>query len=105
MDQKDLTNRFAYHPPKDEETKQQHELVRQLCLTLALQLNEIVPDGREKAYAMTELELVMWWSNAGVARPKVLSLIRDVFAQEASNTRPPSVSSDYHDMGGSGPSS
>jgi len=33
-----------------------------------LELNEIIPDGREKSLAITHLEEVMFWSNAGLAR-------------------------------------
>lgn len=68
MDAKDLDNRFAYHAPRDEETKDAHARVRGMCGNLAFELNKLVPEGREKALAVTHLEEVMMWSNAGIAR-------------------------------------
>lgn len=67
MDEAELHNRFTYHPPTGDKIEK-HQLIRQLCETLAQDLNELVPDGREKSLAMTQLEYVMWWANAGVAR-------------------------------------
>ncbi|MFI6512996.1 hypothetical protein ACIBCT_35805 [Streptosporangium sp. NPDC050855] len=63
----DLDNRFSHHPP-DEEAVTAHETVRRLCRNLAGSLNEMLPEGREKALAITHLEQVMFWSNAAVAR-------------------------------------
>jgi hypothetical protein len=70
MDIYDLENRFAYHTPKDEKTGLTHGDVRAKCLNLAVQLNELVPEGREKSLAITHLEEVMMWANAGIARAK-----------------------------------
>jgi len=64
----DLENRFMFHPASTEEKRNDHTSVRMKCLTLALELNEIIPDGREKSLAITHLEEVMFWSNAGLAR-------------------------------------
>lgn len=64
----DLENRFAFHPAVDEATKTAHADVRDACLYLAYQINELVPDGREKSTAITNLEQVMMWANAGIAR-------------------------------------
>jgi hypothetical protein len=66
--EKDLADRFNYHPPKSEERRQAHQTVREECLLLARQLNGILPDGREKALAVTNLEQVMFWANAALAR-------------------------------------
>ncbi len=68
MDYVDLENRFAYHKPKNEQTTRNHDLVRNLCQDLAEELNEVVPEGREKSLAITHLEQVMMWANAGIAR-------------------------------------
>ena len=64
----DIQKRFKFHPAKDTETQQKHEEVRSRCKSLAIVLNNIVPDGREKALVMTKLEEVMMWANAGIAR-------------------------------------
>lgn len=68
MDVKDLENRFAYHPAKDEDTQIKHGGIRALCLSLAININEIVPECEEKKTAITKLEEVMMWANAGIAR-------------------------------------
>lgn len=64
----DLDNRFSYHAPKDDLTKNAHELVRHECLKLALVIRNTVPAGQEQAVAYTKLEEVMFWANAGIAR-------------------------------------
>ena len=68
MNNVDLTNRFAYHPPRDDAAVAKHETVRGMCLDLALSLDALVPDGREKSLAITNLEQVMFWANGAIAR-------------------------------------
>jgi len=64
----DLSNRFSYHPPKDEETKRAHERVRTYLLQMAEEFSDSLPDGREKALVITKLEEAMFWANAAIAR-------------------------------------
>lgn len=64
----DLGQRFDYHPPRSENRKMQHESVRDECHYLANRLNNMLPDGREKALVVTKLEEVMFWANAALAR-------------------------------------
>lgn len=64
----DIENRFAYHPPKNEETKNEHQLVRDQLKTLAHYWNGNLPEGREKSLAITKLEEAMFWANAAIAR-------------------------------------
>lgn len=64
----ELKNRFRYHAPKDETTKQNHEFIREMCLELAKSISAVVPNGREQALALTKIEEVMFWANAGIAR-------------------------------------
>ena len=68
MDIKDLENRFKFHPANTEEKRNEHTSVREHCLELALFINEKMPEGREKSLAITHLEEVMFWANAGIAR-------------------------------------
>lgn len=68
MDINEIANRFKFHPAKDEETKEKHKTIRDHCGSLAMLINEYVPEGREKALAITKLEEVMMWANAGIAR-------------------------------------
>lgn len=63
----DLANRFAYHAPTGGK-KEKHEAVRKECHDLAIRIAVMVPPGREQATAITKLEEVMMWANAGIAR-------------------------------------
>lgn len=63
-----LEERFAYHPPRDEARIRSHEKVRYHCYKLAATLDELLPDGREKALVITNLEQAMFWGNAALAR-------------------------------------
>lgn len=62
-----INNDFAYHAVTGEQQQKLVE-VRELCRKLAHRLTELVPDGREIALALTSLECVMLWSNAGISR-------------------------------------
>lgn len=64
----DIKNRFGYHPPRSQKRVQDHDSVRKILEDAALQLNLIVPDGREQSLMLTALEEAMFWANAGVAR-------------------------------------
>jgi hypothetical protein len=68
MDRTELVNRFKYHPAVTTDRQNEHNVVRTECLYLARSLNDLVPEGREKALAMTKLEEVMFWANAAIAR-------------------------------------
>lgn len=68
MDPADIVHRFAFHPATTDEKRDAHANVRQQCRQLADVLNAQLPEGREKALAMTHLEEVMMWGNAALAR-------------------------------------
>jgi hypothetical protein len=68
MDPRDIANRFTFHPADTAEKRFAHEDVRAHFLALAEYLNEKLPSGREKSLAITELEKVMFWANAAIAR-------------------------------------
>ncbi|HEY0769778.1 MAG TPA: hypothetical protein VGD31_05545 [Sphingobacteriaceae bacterium] len=68
MDIKDLENRFKFHPAKNDKTAEEHSRIRYSCLDLAKIVNDTVPESREKSLAITHLEQVMMWANAGIAR-------------------------------------
>ena len=67
MDKEDIDNRFMYHAPKPGQPEIYQD-IRTLAKELALEIDEVVPDGREKAIAITKLEEAVFWANAGIAR-------------------------------------
>lgn len=66
----EIAHRFAFHPAATDEKRDAHTSVRQQCRQLADALNSQLPDGREKAVALTKLEEVMFWGNAALARAR-----------------------------------
>jgi hypothetical protein len=64
----DIAHRFAFHAATTEEKRDAHTSIRQECRRLADDLNERLPEGREKSTAITKLEEVMFWANAALAR-------------------------------------
>lgn len=68
MDPEDIADRFDFHPATTEEKRNEHTSIRQACRRLADELNERLPEGREKSLAITHLEEVMFWGNAAIAR-------------------------------------
>jgi hypothetical protein len=65
--QADINNRFTYHAPKPGQPEQ-YQGLREEAKTLAFQIVENVPPGREQALALTHLENAIFWANAGIAR-------------------------------------
>jgi len=63
----DIENRFTYHAPNAEQIKK-YPLIRDEAKYLAYLIEENVPNGREKSLAMTKLEEVVMWANAGISR-------------------------------------
>jgi hypothetical protein len=58
---------FKYHPPKDGQP-QKYEAIRNLAKGLAIALDDLCPESREKALAITNLEQAVMWANASIAR-------------------------------------
>ncbi len=67
MDNAELTNRFTYHPP-DDVRGYDHGTARSIGLRAAYDLNTLLPEGREKALAITKIEEAVFWANASLAR-------------------------------------
>lgn len=70
MTTEDIANRFRFHPAITPGRQDAHEAVRTDCRELAEALNALLPEGREKSLAITNLEQTMFWANAAVARQK-----------------------------------
>lgn len=58
---------FTYHPPVPEMLPKFTD-IREDAKYLAHLIDHLVPDGREKSTALTKLEEVVMWANAGIAR-------------------------------------
>lgn len=68
MSKKDqIENAFTYHPPKGDQPER-YTKIRNVAKELAFLIDECVPDSREKSVAMTNLEQVVMWANAGISR-------------------------------------
>lgn len=67
MDDQELDRRFNYHRP-DAAAQAAHQQVRQGARYLAELLDTVLPEGREKSLAFTNLEQAMFWGNAAIAR-------------------------------------
>jgi hypothetical protein len=65
----DLASRFTYHAPDDLKIET-HTEIRRLGRELAQELDQLLPEGREKALAVTHLEEVVFWANAAIARQR-----------------------------------
>lgn len=62
-----IERNFTYHAPKGSQVDIYSEL-RQRGLALALYIADVLPNCREQAVAITKLEEVIMWANAGIAR-------------------------------------
>ncbi|HMZ78246.1 MAG TPA: hypothetical protein PLL06_01005 [Acidobacteriota bacterium] len=68
MSKKDqIENAFTYHPPKGDQPER-YIKIRDAAKNFAFLIDECVPDSREKSVAMTNLEQVVMWANAGISR-------------------------------------
>lgn len=63
-----IARNFTSYPVGDVQARQM-ETIREACRSLAEVINQNCPDNREKSVALTHLEEVMFWANAGIARP------------------------------------
>lgn len=63
----DLEVRFTYHSPNAEQATK-YPMIRTKAKEMAYLIEELVPEGRERSLALTKLEEVMMWANAGISR-------------------------------------
>lgn len=70
MSAEDIEHRFAFHAASTQEKRDEHTSVRAACRDLALKIDADVPEGREKALALTKIEEAMMWANAAIARKR-----------------------------------
>ena len=67
MDEKTIEKNFTYQAPKDGQPMK-YSIIRENAKNLALILNDMCPDSREKSLALTKLEETVMWANAAIAR-------------------------------------
>jgi hypothetical protein len=65
----EIRRRFTWQPPRPED-KTKFEVVSGGFLDLAHTLDEFLPEGREKALALTALQDARMWANAAIATAK-----------------------------------
>lgn len=62
-----IENNFTYHPPREGQPEK-YTLIREKAKELALLVDELSPNSREKSLSMTKLEEAVMWANAAIAR-------------------------------------
>lgn len=63
----EISKRFDHHAPS--ETKiLKHQVARTATKRTAQDFYDWLPEGREKALALTKLEEALFWANAAIAR-------------------------------------
>lgn len=62
----DITERFGYHRATST-TGPLHQEIRENYMMFARFLNRVLPDGRAKSVAFTELENSSMWANKAIA--------------------------------------
>lgn len=68
----ELENRFLYHAPGPDAVKL-HAIVSEETLRLAKLFRDILPEGRELAQVLTDLELARMHANQGIAMTQPLA--------------------------------
>jgi hypothetical protein len=67
MEPAELAIRFTYHAPKEGQPEK-YTALRDKAKELAVMINEMCPESREKALAFTHVEDAVMWANASIAR-------------------------------------
>lgn len=67
MEGQEIETRFTYHAPKTGQPEIYVRL-RDKAKEMAILINEVCPESREKALAFTQLEDAVFWANAAIAR-------------------------------------
>ena len=67
MDGNEIEVRFTYHAPRPGQPEI-YGILRHKAKELAILINDVCPESREKALAFTQLEEAVFWANASIAR-------------------------------------
>ena len=68
MSYQEIQSRFALSATSIEEEPDDLGAIRTMTGDLAMDFSAMLPDGREKALALTKLEEALFWANAAIAR-------------------------------------
>jgi len=63
----ELTKRFTYHSPRDDQPER-YAMIREWGRQMAILVMQCCPPSRERSLALTKLEEVVMWANAAIAR-------------------------------------
>ena len=67
MEIKDLQKRFVYHETNKNKEERMVD-IRIAALELAMLINDVATESREKSLSITHLEEVVFWANSAIAR-------------------------------------
>lgn len=65
--QEQIEHAFTYHMPKPGQPEK-YVQIRDTAKALALLIDGLAPDSREKSVSITKLEEAVMWANAAIAR-------------------------------------
>ena len=65
-----IVGAFTYHAPREGQPER-YEAIRSKAKELAYLIDDLCPDARERALAITKLEEAVMWANAAIARGEV----------------------------------
>ena len=65
--EEEIEKNFKYHEPKPGQVEK-YNLLRNKFKELAYLVNDLCPNSRERALAMTKLEEAVMWANSSIAR-------------------------------------
>lgn len=66
-EKEELSTRFTYHPPTEEQ-RIKYETLRPIAKDFAASVMALCPDSRERSLALTHIEEAVMWANAAIAR-------------------------------------
>lgn len=68
MELHDIEKRFSFHTGATEGKANAHESIRTQAKAFAHFINQTVPEGQEKHFAIGKVEEAFFWANAAIAR-------------------------------------
>ena len=75
-----IENDFVYHAPRHGQPEL-YQHIRNTAKTLAILIAQEVPEGREQALAITNIEQAVFWANAGIARSGAPAISKEAYQE------------------------